>query len=257
MESCEVFLGLHTAPNMAAACMAASKKHTILFAICNQGMGVLVAMYVSICCHITVSTCCHVCFHMVFKITFTESCECHPRFESLNCWASNVPPGFCGGPGPEGDMKWMYGHVHKHEIDDDSILHANIVIDLKYWNILKYIEFRQILMLSQIVDPDGSGKTPHTHTHKHTWRNVCLPYRISWIPSGIWGQVIPSYLIWLSSIKTPTPNSHLENTVFHITVRLEVVVVVPASSWDAVVVAVVSRALGKEEGSTYISYLAP
>ena len=41
------------------------------------------------------------------------------------------------------------------------------------------------------------------------------------------------------------------------TMRLEVVVVVPASSWDAVVVAVVLHALGQEEGSTYISYLAP
>lgn len=163
------------------------KKTHNSFCQSNQGMGVLVAIYVSICYHINVSTCCHVCFHMFFKITITESWECHPRFELLNCWASNVPPGFCGGPGPEGDMKWMYGHVHKHEIDDDSILHANIVIDMKYWNILKYIEFRQILMWAKLlILMDLEKHHTHIRTNTHEGMFACpIEYHESHLESGV------------------------------------------------------------------------
>lgn len=85
MESCEVFWVSTQRPTWQLPAWPPQKTHTILFAICNQGMGVLVAIYVSISCHINVSTCCHVCFHMFFKITITESWECHPRFELLNC----------------------------------------------------------------------------------------------------------------------------------------------------------------------------
>ena len=89
------------------------------------------------------------------------------------------------------------------------------------------------LALSNIINPIWNLGS----SDKYHMSYVCLPSKFSYPKSAIW------------KIQDP-PFSNLR------TVRLEVVVVVPASSWDAVVVAVVSRALGEEEGS-YISYLAP